>query len=384
MYILLIVFTIFATAFGSEWVIDSSTDSGMIIGVGVGGVNAAIAAANSDSQGPIRTLYDGSKWKQELGVIQAGMVLDGAISKDGKTSVYSCMGGLQISTDSGATYSSKQGLIGLSQDVHMFGSDSNSMGAIGNFKVLPSSDDMKPGTYNGIAFSTDGAGVKWDFSTIPNENYPRYGDFPSDNTWYVSAGMWNSTESTTTITDNRDMHLSHRLKVDLKNMKKVMKRDLTEGTDGWYGAIYKTNDAGKTWTNVYKSLLGETWYFNQIACPTEDLCVAVGEGQQGSLPYVVAVVSNDGGKTWKKTLESNDYPSLMGVVMTSATEGFITPANSGRVTGTDFLVTTDAGQTWTLSQTLGSCYCIDVDSKGGLGVASCLTQADGAIAMYKP
>jgi len=53
-------------------------------------------------------------------------------------------------------------------------------------------------------------------------------------------------------------------------------------------------------------------YFNKISCPTVDTCVAVGEGNDASgAPYVVALSSQDGGKTWAKTFESsNQYVDL--------------------------------------------------------------------------
>jgi len=379
--ILVILVAILATAFSQQWTVDTATQEGMMIGVGVGSKTSAIAAGNSDSQGPIATIYDGSKWSQEKGLIQSALIMDGAISADGKTAVYSSMGGISISTDSGASFARVEGIAGLSQDVHMFGGEANSMAAVGTFVVLPSSQ-ATPGSFSGLAVSTDGVGAKWDVNAIPNESYPRYGDFPSASTWYVSAGMWNSTESSVNAKES-DMHLTSRVKIDTLTGKKSVKVDVQDGSDGWYGAIYKTADAGQTWTAVYNTPTDEQWYFNQISCPTEDLCVAVGEGQQGSSPYTVALVSNDGGATWKKTMESTTYMSLMGVEMTSATNGFITPANANRQTGTDFLVTTDGGQTWALSQTLDACYCMDIDSQDGFGVASCLTQSAGAIAMYQ-
>mgnify|MGYP006100275671 CR=1 FL=1 len=46
-----VVLAVLAVALAAEWTIDTSTTSGIIVGVGAGSKSSAIAAASSDSQG---------------------------------------------------------------------------------------------------------------------------------------------------------------------------------------------------------------------------------------------------------------------------------------------------------------------------------------------
>jgi photosystem II stability/assembly factor-like uncharacterized protein len=383
---LIAVLGVLSVALGAEWALIKDTTCGAIVGVGAASKTAAIAAANSNSQGPMATLYDGDNWTSKIGVVKTALILDGAVTEDGKNAVYTSFSGMFVSSDSGVTFDKVPGLVGLSQDVHTFGS--SSFGAVGSFIVPPGNDNA--GSYQGIAFSTNN-GADWSVADIPGETYPRYASFPSDSTWFVTAGMWNSTDSDATLTIHEHsedhMRLSRGVQLGKQSKKhSVRGQTLQDGDDdGWYAKIYKTTDAGQTFKAVYEAPSDETWYFNQIDCPTESLCVAVGEGQSGSSPYAVALQSTDGGASWTKTFESTTYASLMSVVMTSATDGFIAPIASGRGMATDFLMTLDGGKTWTASQSLGDCYAIDVDSAQGLGVAACLSSSgsSGAIAMYQ-
>lgn len=389
---LFVVLAVLAVAHGATWSIDTDTTTGIIVGVGAGSKSAAIAACSSNSQGAMASTYDGSKWTQDTHTINAGMLLDGAISADGQTALYTSMLGMYVSQDAGNTFTTVQGLGGLSQDAHML--DGSSMAAIGSFFVAPGGDNA-PGSYNGVAISTDGAGKKWSVSVIDNENYPRYGDFPSKDTWYVSAGMWNTTDSAkvSALPElSEHHHMTSRMKIGRADGKKtinMLNKDLKSDNDGWYGAIYKTTDGGGSWDQVYHTPSDETWYFNKISCPTVDTCVAVGEGQDiNGQSYVVALASQDGGKTWAKTWEStNQYMSVMSVLMTSATDGFIIPAGPGDTHGiqSDFMLTTDGGMTWTASQQLQNCFAIDADGADGFALAACINSSGsaGSIAMYK-
>ena len=72
------------------------------------------------------------------------MLLDGAISSDGQTALYTSMYGLYVSQDAGNTFSTVSGFGGLSQDAHMF--DGTSMAAVGSF-IVPPGGDNTAGTY---------------------------------------------------------------------------------------------------------------------------------------------------------------------------------------------------------------------------------------------
>jgi len=390
-----VVLAVLAVALAAEWTIDTSTTSGIIVGVGAGSKSSAIAAASSDSQGAEVSVYNNGKWSQHTGVLQAGILLDGAISADGQNCFYTSMYGMYLSKDGGESFSTVPGMGGLSQDAHMF-NGGKSYAAVGSF-IVPPGGDSQAGSFHGVAVSTDGEGQEWSISEIDNEHYPRYGDFPSDKTWYITAGMWNTTDDeikVSTAPHLEHVHLSSRMKAGKSDGKKtinMLNKGLKSDTnDGWYGAIYKTTDGGASWSQVYHTPSDETWYFNKISCPTVDTCVAVGEGNDASgAPYVVALSSQDGGKTWAKTFESsNQYMSVMSVLMTSPTQGFIAPVGPGASRGgiaADFMLTTDGGLTWSASQSLDNCYAIDADGADGFALAACLNSSGsaGSIAMYQ-
>jgi len=368
----------FASA--QTWTPDSATVATTLVGCGVGSSTVAIAAAAKNGVGAVVDLYEGSSsWDQEQGLVQAGLLMDAAISSDAKTSIITSFFSILVSTDSSATYSAVPGLGGPLQGAYMF--NGNSMAAVGNMAILPSSG-LTPGSVSGIAVSTDGAGEVWNAIQVLDETACRYGAFPSANTWYVSAGMWGADNST--VSDSAKWHIKsdtvgHRLSkhvhIGHRSTKTVQrsgssgsKKNVKDSTTGWWGSIYKTTDAGATFTNVYNSPADALWYFNMISCGSESTCMAAAEGDN----YVGLWVTTDGGANWSESWTSAGE-GLMAVKMTSATDGFFAPTlKNGRAVETPFYYTTDAGATWTVKQTLSNAVIMDLDQVGTLGVATML------------
>jgi photosystem II stability/assembly factor-like uncharacterized protein len=374
---LLILLAVLALATAGTWVIDSDTQATTAVGCGAGSSTQGIVGASQDGVGPIVDLFDGSVWTKKRNAVEAGLLMDAAISADGKTQLLSSMGGLFVSNDGGDSYSGVPGLVGISQDVHI---TEGIMSAVGNF-LVPNADGGRPTSTSGVAFSTDG-GDSWGAASIANEPNPRYGAFPSANTWYVSAGMWNTTESTYNVKSSTSHRQSHRVNIGSGKEHKVkMVGKVGDSTNGWYGALYKTTDGGATFTKQYSSPEGSMFYFNAISCSDENNCIAVAEGYNNDMtaPYAGVYQTTDGGANWKASWESNQIQGLMGCDMISNTEGWFAASPAQRSIATDFYHTTDGGATWTLEQSLSGCYALDMDMAGTLGVATCMNSSGSAM-----
>jgi hypothetical protein len=158
----------------------------------------------------------------------------------------------------------------------------------------------------------------------------RYGAYPSATTWYISAGQWPGNDSLAAAHPNI-------VKMLTKNIALVRAEDGSvhhevlwdenaprgkpgQNDNGWIAQIAKTTDAGQTWTSVF-----EDWgnfYFNQITCPSEDHCCAVGEGDQtSSAPGIRIWCTVDGGNTWQNSFfDANPNFSIMAIQYISENE----------------------------------------------------------------
>ena len=291
--------------------------------------------------------------------------MDIAANAKNAITVASTFAGLTVSSDQGKTWAMVPDILGMSQSVNPMGA--NGFGAAGQWST------GYKGGFGGVLYSADGE--SWEYSKIDGGNSIRYGAYPSENTWFVTAGLWDTSDasvsnSTITALSTEGSHaLSSRL-----HMGKRSSLKLKDGEEqGWWGKIWKTSDGGKSWSNVFKTPVEDQYYFNAISCGSESNCIAVGEGIQGTSPYAVALMTKDGGATWTKTFESTEVASLMAAVMTSETEGWIAPLAESF--STDFYHTTDGGATWTNDQSLKGCFSTYLDAREGLTLSTCLNKS---------
>jgi hypothetical protein len=365
---LLVVAALFNVA-NADFVIDTNTLASTLVGCGVGGPSAAIAGAGQSGVGAIVDLYDSKEgWTKHPSLVQTGLLMDAAMSADSKISLVTSICKVFISTDNSETFAPIPGVCGPVQGAYVF--DEHSVALVGN--TISSN-----GGTAGLTVSTDGAGKVWNSYKVNDEQYPRYGAFPSADTWFIAAGMWGED------TVNSTMHsVSHRVKANKLDAKLHMKLGgAADTTTGWYGEIYKTTDAGATFTSVYSSPSDALWYFNQISCGSESFCIASAEGysNDGTAPYALLLQTTDGGSTWTTSWESSTAISMMANKMISATEGWFAAGVQGaqRSLQTQFYYTSDAGVSWTLKQTLDGCLTMDLDfsADGALGVATCVNNS---------
>jgi len=219
------------------------------------------------------------------------------------------------------------------------------------------------GKANGAAVSFDG-GKSFTHYDVGVNTSSRYGDYPSRNTWYITAGTWPeqgtkaerradrenglvriNQKLSLRRTTNANGEVKHKFEFDL-NYNATKKRN------GKYtAAIAKTTDGGKTWKTQFYN---EDFYFNAISCPSERVCFAVGEAEGDSdKPGVRIMRTQDGGATWT-TVMYNPTPSfsLIAMDMVNEKEGW---AGGGQLASppnfqAHFWKTVDGGNTWNLEK----------------------------------
>ena len=222
--------------------------------------------------------------------------------------------GAGISTDNGASFSPLSlGKVMISQDVKFEDRTSNLFGVAGLFNGMP-----------GVSVSND-HGSTFSLSTIPADLFVapdvRYASYPTATTWYVTAGMWNSSTMQNTASRKSSTRLSAHVSVGSDGAVYYAKNTETEdaSTEGWWGQVAKTNDAGQTWELVFDDQTSGL-YANDIHCFGYSTCVFAMEG----IGNPKIMVTKDGGETWS-SFEDPSGPgmSLLGVRMTGPTEAWV-------------------------------------------------------------
>jgi len=236
-------------------------------------------------------------------------------------------------------------LVDVSQNVEAMKGVDGGFGVTGEFNEA-----------NGVAITTD-KGETWKNYNCSADTEARYGSFPSNTTWYVSAGTWPEYDATVKEAGVHQLTQRLRLRQGVGH-ELTLRKESSEGSmagperkllqvPGYYAEISKTADGGKTWTTVYND--EGNFYFNGIDCPDTQNCYVVGESESDSLnPGVRILHTGDGGKTWDVQLYVNDPTySMLDISFINATEGW---AAGGILTEThftgEFWHTSDAGKTW--------------------------------------
>lgn len=375
-FFILILNSYLSLAKSAQWTLDTESTATVLVGVGAAKSDLAVAAASDNGVGAFVEKYRGiERWSKAK--IQAGLLLDGAITTDGKAITLGIFK-LYYSNDSAESFYALEGLRGASLSVNVFGDKKNKFAAAGTWF-----NDNSTKSIVGVAYS-DEVG-KFSVSSPIDTIYPRYGAYPSDNVWYVSCGTWGEDPTTSDLSGRIKFGPNNRI---TRKTSRVHVKE-TEATEtGWFGSVYKTADGGKTWKQVLLTDLTTDYiYFNGISCSTELNCVVVGEGDEptsgGSL--TVAYTTTDGGETWQKSFSSNDF-GLMAAKFVSETDVWIAGTGlSGRHVMGQFYYSSDSGTTFTLVQSLDNCYVLDIDFADGVGFASCSSSSGSTttVAIYK-
>jgi len=286
------------------------------------------------------TTDGGATWATSPATKFSSLLMDGSCS--GKNGVVGGMMDTQYSSDRWATWNVSGPIKFISQSCGtIFGKQDN------NFFGLAGNDIFG---HNGVGISVDG-GQNFKFINVSAlVTDARYVAFPSRNVWYISAGMWGSTEP-------KNASVAHELSAHInvhKNGKKSFSKRVLAPTPGWIAQIVKTKDGGQTWTS---SFVDEgNMYFNGISCGSETSCCASADGVAGSYIYCTT-----DGETWtQKKFNAGSANSLMAMDALSATEFWAGGGEMDRNFMGVFYHTTDGGNTWT-NQTIHNIYVDDID-----------------------
>lgn len=387
------VFGFVGTALGAEWAIDTRTQSTIIIGIGSLPNSDArtIAAIGQNGVGNFAKLYDSASntWTKSANVNNL-MVLDAALTASGNA-VLTGMG-TSVSTDGGKTFQKSDAFLGsVSQDAHTYGADSEYYALVGSFTPPKTTGGTAPVQVSGVATSTDD-GATFQLSAPIPEGDARYGSFPSESTWYVSQGMWDTSEDTEYYAASAHVKYSKRTgAIKLTSGLSEGKWPLADSnsTTNWWGGVSKTTDGGKTWKQVLRTSPTKDYiYFNQISCSNTLNCVVVGEGMEGpdGPQKTVAYTTFDGGETWETTLSGTNDVSMGAVTFVTATEAWLAGVGvNGRNVQGQFYHSTDSGKTWAMEQTVDNCVPMDIDFGVEVGTAACVSSsgASSFVAFYK-
>jgi len=229
-------------------------------------------------------------------------------------------------------------LLGVSQNIKTIPGTAGGYGMVGDFVTTT-------GAAHDIALSTD-FGQSWSTMALPDDvlgGSSRYAHYVSDKIWYVAGGSWPAEESF----DSEKEHAFSELLVVSKaqNNSYVRFRNITDSKrvlEGYIAGVVRTVDGGLTWERLFYAE-NEGFYLNQIDCPTDQVCFAVGEG--GNSVRILRTV--DGGATWDNIFSRASGYSLMGIHFFNEAEGW---ACGMKIEGfsfhTLFLYTRDGGETW--------------------------------------
>jgi photosystem II stability/assembly factor-like uncharacterized protein len=198
---------------------------------------------------------------------------------------------------------------------------------------------------NGVAISEDG-GRSFTFSNTtldPNANPARYGSFPGCGTGYVAAGSWppNSYTGRRNVKElSRNVHLHFDDDTGDQRLHFTELDVAYSSARGWSAAIaYSADSNDNGWKEVFSA---GGFYFNQISCPSTEVCYAAAENDDFGYIYG----TKNAGKTWER-LYSAAGTSLMAAQAISENEVFIAGGQLGGmgINGTVFH-STDGGKTF--------------------------------------
>ena len=258
---------------------------------------------------------------------------------------------------SAATRDAEHAVVGGSFFQMWTGDGSHFNSAINNFGSPPQDAGIIPGSNKfalvsgketvagGNSVDVSDSGLKYTRISIPDtvinstEYLARYGAFPSESTWYVTAGDFGSSINKE---ESSLKKLSKHFSVDTKSGSIRFHSDESSNSAN-RAAIVKTSDGGKSWELVYKNdNSADNIYPNGIHCSSDNHCVAVLEGDSSRI-----LVTRDGGKSWNETLHDNDpHSSLFAVRMVSEDEVWAVGGHpSGKFEGR-FWHSLDGGATW--------------------------------------
>jgi photosystem II stability/assembly factor-like uncharacterized protein len=315
-----------------------------------------VSGGPPDNSMSVYRSYDEHFRNTERETVNESLPIDMLLTMATESASSSLVGGVGIGV--GGTWYSKDGKT-YEESKHEFGvlqtQAAYSLGK-GHFAFV-GQGDKQLGKDGGVGYSTDG-GVTFasfgvlDTLKVPTGAFARYGSFPSPTTWYITGGAWPGVMKQREVGSDL-FYLTHNLRMNrkmnkLELVRKSSGKQQNNGDDpnGYSAVIAKTTDGGKTWELQFNDT--GRFYFNEIDCATEEICMAVAEGYStdGSTdPGAHILKTTDGGKKWNEmyVFGASTGGGGMDVKMLSETEAWVAVSDSS---GGYILHTTDGGKTF--------------------------------------
>jgi len=196
-----------------------------------------------------------------------------------------------------------------------------------------------------------------------------YGAFPTPNTWYLSGNDGRG--------DARGNQTIERWGLPLAERRELRKQQKPV-TMNTIGGIYKTNDAGSSWSRVYT---GQGIAAQKMSCvsPSECWVIAKGTEEHPTCDTACILYTEDGGVRWTiQHVDRDEWFDFYDIAFVNSREGF---ATGGSLLNEEeqgkFYRTSDGGRTWTFDL-LEGVYpgILSVDKNGiafSLGTATTVT-----------
>jgi len=349
------VLALTALALGQEGKWEIISNPGLTINIGITFKNEdegfLAGAVNGLGNEILHTVDGGHTWNSTQGNLNNDLLLFDCECSENTVIVTAVFNEL-YSKDDGRTFNDSLGG-GHSQSIRYIATDNDGerFGCANSFFG-----------YGGAAITHDG-GVLFEQRPAPELfTFARYGAYPSENTWYITAGEFPQQEQDDDQ-DDLPAALRARLpgdKMAARGRKSVFqdefgrwRKDIgahrLQNTTGSYKAqLIKTVDGGKTWKTQFAQ--NDTFYFNGIDCTSETHCCAVGESMD--LPFDGAGIwCTHDGETWNRTFYSQDSNiggfSLIDIRFANENLGWAVGGELGELAPKAYFVETrDGGKTW--------------------------------------
>ena len=265
----------------------------------------------------LKTTNGGAEWVTKTAVKFAYFI--GCYFVNSNVGWASGDGGLYKTTDGGDTWNIQNGPSGLTK---VYFADQNNGWTVGG------TDGSTP--YVGDIFITKDGGTTWTHKT-DNTTWARfYGiQFVDANTGWAYAEVNNTLLKTINGGSDWQIQLNYGTTFEIQGMYFIdQNTGFVGGNDGKTGALRKTTDGGKTWTNKAPGLQYGPGYIKFFDSKNG---IAAGQGQGGILGVFT---TTDGGENWN--VQATTFPT--GVTGFGLEAGFFVDKNTGWAVGDNGLI----------------------------------------------
>lgn len=186
---------------------------------------------------------------------------------------------------------------------------------------------------------------------LGSRNLARYGAYPTESTFFITLGTWpTSVKQRAADTLNHCLRKSQHICVPAGDLTMAQVRAhnaaVTSANGGYVGQILRSSNGGKTFETMFST---NEYYFNDIACSSATTCIAVGENLHTSM----IMRTEDAGATWTEVFrqESQILTSLFRIRLAADGKTAFAAGGNADNTGLQGFIygSTDGGRTWAVA-----------------------------------